>query len=303
MTAKQVRNLAASVHARLLRLAHERGEELQRVLVKFALERFLYRLGVSRFAGQFVLKGALLFQIWQGGLPRMTRDLDLLGLGSNSEAAIREAFREIFEAEALKDGLRFDAASLSIEPIAEHMSHIGMRVKCRAFLGRAIIPLQIDVGFGSEVSPRPKAIAYPTLLEFPAPRVLAYAKETVVAEKTQAIIDLGLMNSRLKDYFDLSYLARTQRFDGTQLQKAISATLQQRKTPAPAEQPDGLRADFAAEPGKRAQWRAFQRRAGVAEEDLEDVVGQVASFVSPVLEAIVRDQPFAKEWPPGGPWR
>ncbi|MGB5890539.1 MAG: nucleotidyl transferase AbiEii/AbiGii toxin family protein, partial [Thermoanaerobaculia bacterium] len=165
--------------------------------MKFALERFLYRLGASRFAGQYVLKGALLFQVWEGGLPRMTRDLDLLGLGDNSEAAIRAAFGEILEAQVLEDGLRFDPGSLSVEPIAQQTSYVGMRVKCRAFLGKAMIPLQIDVGFGDEVSPRPEAITYPTLLDFPAPRVLAYAKETVVAEKTQAVIELGLLNSRL----------------------------------------------------------------------------------------------------------
>ena len=122
MTAKQIRDMAASVHARLLRLAHERGEELQRVLVKFALERFLYRLGSSRHAEQYVLKGALLFQVWEGALPRMTRDLDLLGIGDNSEAAIRAAFLEILEAEAPEDGLRFDSGSLSVEPITEQTS-------------------------------------------------------------------------------------------------------------------------------------------------------------------------------------
>jgi len=271
--------------------------------VKFALERFLYRLGASRFTGQYVLKGALLFQVWEGGLPRMTRDLDLLGLGDNSEAAIRAAFGEILEAQVLEDGLRFDPGSLSVEPIAQQTSYVGMRVKCRAFLGKAMIPLQIDVGFGDEVSPRPEAITYPTLLDFPAPRVLAYAKETVVAEKTQAVIELGLLNSRLKDYFDLCYLARTQSFDGRQFQKAIAATLQKRKTPAPEDQPEGLSAKFAAEPGKRAQWQAFQQRAGLAEEALEDVVKQVDSLVSPVLEAIARNERFAMDWPPGGPWR
>ncbi|MGB3561588.1 MAG: nucleotidyl transferase AbiEii/AbiGii toxin family protein [Thermoanaerobaculia bacterium] len=302
MTAREVRDLAASVHARLLRLAHERGEELQRVLVKFALERFLFRLGASRIAGQYVLKGALLFQVWEAGLPRMTRDLDLLGLGDNSEAAIRAAFREILEAQAPGDGLRFDPESVSVAPIAQQTTYVGMRVKCRAFLGKAIIPLQIDVGFGDRVFPEPETITYPTLLEFPAPRVLAYAKETVVAEKTQAMIELGLLNSRLKDYFDLCYLARTQSFDGRRLQEAITATLQRRKTPSPLDQPEGLSARFAAEAGKQAQWHAFQQRAGLAEEDLENVVEQVSSFVSPVLEAMALDEEFAKQWPPAGPW-
>lgn len=302
MTAKQIRDMAASVHARLLRLAHERGEELQRVLVKFSLERFLYRLGSSRYAKEYVLKGALLFQVWEGALPRMTRDLDLLAIGDNSEEAIRAAFREILEAEAPEDGLRFDSGSLAVEPIAEQTSYVGMRVKCRAFLGSATIPLQIDVGFGDTVFPRPKAIVYPTLLDFPAPQVMAYAMETVVAEKTQAMIERGLLNSRLKDYFDLCYLGRTQAFKGRKLQKAIDATLRRRKTPVPGDRIEGLSAKFATDPGKQAQWEAFQHRAGLAREELEDVVKLVSRFVSPVLEALARNEQFDKEWPAGGPW-
>lgn len=303
MTAKEIRNVPASVHARLLRVARERGEEFQRLLVQYALERFLYRLGRSQYSQRFVLKGAMLFQVWEGNLPRTTRDLDLLGVGDNTEASIVAAFREIWRLEELEDGLELDSGSVVAEPIRERTNYVGLRVKCRARLGKAEIPLQVDVGFGDAVLPAAEAIDYPTLLDFPAPKVLAYPREAVVAEKTQAMIELGLLNSRLKDYFDVSYLAGTYEFDGTRLQEALEATLRRRDTLVPEDRTEALGPAFATDSDKQAQWEAFQGRADLPREDLNAVVQQVRDFVEPVLQALSKGDAFNKTWPIGGPWQ
>ena len=287
--------MATSVHAHLLRIAHERGEELQRLLVLFALERLLYRLGRSDHAKKLVLKGAMLFQVWEGSLPRTTRDLDLLGVGESSAAAALTAFRELWCIDDVEDGLELDPDSLRTETIRDQGADIGLRIKCRVRLGNAVVPLQVDVGSGDAVRPSPRLIEYPTLLDPPAPRILAYPKEAVVAEKAQAMVELGLLNSRLKNYFDLCHLARTQRFDGVMLQDAIQATFKRRETPIPQAPIEGLGPEFAASSTKRAQWAGFQRRAGLPPEELSVVVETVRALVEPVVLALAGG---ARRWLP-----
>lgn len=301
--AREPRNIAASVHARLLNVARDRGEELQRLLVHYALERFLYRLGQSEHAERFVLKGAMLFRIWEETLPRATRDLDLLGIGDSAEASILTALTKIWQIEHVEDGLELDHDSMAAEVIRDRAVDVGLRVKCRVHLGSAVIPIQIDVGFGDAVYPSAELIDYPTLLELPAPRVLAYPKEAVVAEKTQAMVELGLLNTRLKDYFDLCHLARTQNLDGASLQKAMTATFDQRDTPIPREGVESWGSGFAEDSTKQAQWAAFQRRAGLEPEELSAVVGTVRQLVEPVVLAMGRGLPFDGRWPPRGPWQ
>lgn len=300
---RELRNVAASVHARLLTLARDRGQELQRLLVHYALERFLYRLGHSDHADRFVLKGAMLFQVWEESLPRATRDLDLLGIGENSEASILAALTRIWQIEDVEDGLELDHDSMAAEVIRDRAEYVGLRVKCRVNLGTAVIPLQIDVGFGDAVHPSPELVEYPTLLEFPAPQVLAYPKEAVVAEKTQAMVELGLLNSRLKDYFDVCHLARTQAFDGGLLQTAMKMTFDRRDTPIPQDRVEAMGAEFVEDSMKQAQWVAFQRSRGLEPEELNSVVGSVRQFVEPVVLAIGRGLPFDRLWPPRGPWQ
>ena len=303
MTAKQIRDVPASVHSRLLRVARERGEELQRLLVRYALERFLYRLGRSQHSERFVLKGAMLFQVWEGGLQRTTRDLDLLGIGDNSDASVLGAFREIWRIDALEDGLELDPESLTVEPIREQSDYVGLRIRFRVRLGNAVIPLQVDVGVGDAVVPAAEEIHYPTLLDFPAPQIWAYPKVTVVAEKTQVMIELGLLNSRLKDYFDVSFLARTYPFDGKELREAIEATLGQRGTLVPQGHVDALGPEFAQDADKQTQWNAFLRRSDLPGEALSAVVEEVSNFVGPVLVALAAGDAFDRKWPAGGPWK
>ena len=302
MSERPVRNMAASVRARLLALAQGRGEQLERVLVRFAIERFLYRLSRSPHAQRFVLKGAMMFQVWEGELPRTTRDLDLLGLGEQTVEEIAKVVREVCQTEVEDDGLRFDLESLRAEPIREGTTHVGLRVRWRALLGSAVIPLQVDVGIGDAVA-ESEVIDYPTLLELPAPRLEAYSKVAMVAEKTQAMLDLGLANSRMKDYFDLSYLAGASAFDGVRLGAALEATFRRRRTELPTGEVVGLSSRFAEDAEKKAQWSGFLLRMELPQTPLAEVVEQVGRLVMPVLGALASGRAFDASWPPGGPWR
>lgn len=231
------RNLVQSIHQRLLNAARERGEELQLMLTRYGLERLLYRLTQSSHAGEFVLKGAMLFQLWTGQTYRSTRDLDLLGHGAPSAERLAKLFAEVCSISVADDGLTFAADAIRAGPIKEGDEYQGIRIHIDARLGNARIRLQIDVGFGDAVTPAPQAVSYPTLLEFPAPRLLAYPRETVVAEKFQAMTVLGIANSRMKDFYDLWTLARQFSFEGATLSAAIEATFDRRKTPLPTDAP------------------------------------------------------------------
>jgi len=224
------RNLAASIHRRLLNGARERGDDLQFVAQRYAAERFLYRLGVSQHREQFVLKGALLFALWGGSAYRPTRDLDFTGYGDPEVEAVLDRIRQICTAPAPDDGMFFDAGTLRVEPIREEVEYGGVRVVFEARLSTAQIRMQLDVGFGNAIEPRAVEADYPTLLDAPAPRIRAYPHEAVVAEKLHAMVVLGERNSRYKDFYDLHVLARQFAFEGEHLTRAIAATFERRGT-------------------------------------------------------------------------
>jgi hypothetical protein len=301
--ARELRNVPASIHARLLRIAHDRGEEYQRLLVLYALERFLYRLGRSEHSERYVLKGAMLFRVWEGALPRATRDLDLLGLGIGSQGSVLETLRQVWRIDEPDDGLELESSSLTVEAIRGQVIHAGWRARCRVRLGAAVIPLQIDVGMGDAVYPPAQLIEYPTLLDLPPPRVLAYPKEAVVAEKLHAMVELGLLNSRLKDYFDLDHLARRQAFDGRTLQQAIRSTFERRGTAIPGDRIEALGRAFVEDSMKQAQWSAFLRRVGLGSLELKEVVVRARALAEPPMLAAARGQHFDADWAQGGPWR
>lgn len=237
------RNLAASVRAKLLNKARADKRDFNLVLTRYALERLLYRLGISEHADHFLLKGALLFDLWFDVPQRPTRDIDLLGFGLAEEPYLVAAFKELCKIEA-GDGMRFDASSVRAEEIRKEANYTGMRVTLLGWLDGARCAVQVDVGYGDAVTPRPELAVYPVMLkEFPAPRLMVYPRYTVVAEKLEAMISLGAANSRLKDYFDLWVLARHSEFAGDVLHKAIGATLKRRGTVVPAGQPFGLSSD------------------------------------------------------------
>ncbi|MDP9350494.1 MAG: nucleotidyl transferase AbiEii/AbiGii toxin family protein, partial [Chloroflexota bacterium] len=273
-------------------------------LTLFCIERLLYRLSRSPYREQFVLKGAALFVIWGGAPHRATRDVDLLGRHPAGLDSVERAFRELCLLPVEPDGLVFPSESLGARRIHEGQEHEGVRVTLTARLGQARIPLQVDVGFGSAVVPSPVEEVYPTLLPFPAPRLLAYPREVSVSEKFHAMVVLGMASSRLKDYYDVWVMASRFAFDGSVLRRSLGATFERRNTPLPREVPLALTEAFAHDREKRTQWEAFLRRgqleAGTI--SLETAVAAVREFVMPPTLAAAEDGPFEMEWRDGGPW-
>lgn len=282
MTRTEPRDLAASVRSRLLALAKARDEDFTFVLTRYGLERLLYRLGRSPYAGDFVLKGAMLFPLWSGNPHRSTIDLDLLGFGTPDVDRLVHVFREVL-AIPVSDGIEFLPDTVKAAPIREDAVYDGVRVIIEARLTAARIHLQVDVGFGDAVSPPPREIAYPTLLDSPAPVLRAYPREAVVAEKLHAMVDLGLANSRMKDFFDISFLATTFSFDGPALAESVRSTFSRRETAIPESPPIALTADFSGEPKKQVQWAAFVTKSRLAEPslDLAAVVTVIYRFFGP----------------------
>jgi len=229
----KLKNVPASIRQKLLNLAHERNQDLGLVLTKYALERILFRISKSKFRDVFVLKGALLFELWTHQQYRPTRDADFLATGNNSPERFVEIFREISTVKVEDDGLRFDPNTVKAERIKEDADYEGVRVTFTAVLDKARIPIQIDVGFGDVITPGPIDTQYPTLLDLPAPRLLAYPRETVVSEKLEAIVKLGIANSRMKDFHDLHSLSVTFELDGQTLTQAVRATFERRHTELP----------------------------------------------------------------------
>lgn len=301
---KEVTNLGASVRQRLLNLAKERGEDFDLLLTRFALERLLYRLSVSPHADRFVLKGAMLVAVWLPEAFRATRDLDLLGRGDASPERAAAVFEDLCRIAVEPDGVEFDAATVRAELIREDQRYLGTRVKLEARIAGAVIGLQVDVGHGDAVVPPPATLEYPSLLRFATPRVKAYSRYTVVAEKLQAAVELGLANSRLKDFFDLFTLASRFEFEGPLLASAIAATFKRRGIGIPAEPPAAFSTQFAAAPDKAAQWKGFLKRTRVRIElpRFPAVLGSVALFLLEPLEAARTGVPFRRTWRPGGPW-
>ncbi len=304
MTKGHPKDLAASVRGRLTEFARKHNEDFQSVLTRYAIERFLYRLSASRYEDVFVLKVAILFQLWAAEPHRATKDVDLLGIGDSSLERLTEVMSAICTVVFTDDGLTFDPADITADRIKEDHEYEGVRVTCPVRLGNARLRLQIDVGFGDAVTPAPVRTTFPTILDFPAPVLKTYPRETVVAEKFQAVTVLGMQNSRMKDFFDLWILSRDFIFDGETLAKAIAATLRRRGTLPPTEPPLALTIEFSANPTKLTQWNAFVRKGKLCVEPakLEAVIFVLEHFLMPPSRAIASGETFSATWKPGGPW-
>jgi len=305
MTKDKPRNMAASVRQRLLNLARERHEDFQFVLIRFALERLLYRLSRSEHRDVFALKGAMLFQLWSEQPHRPTRDLDLLGHGEISIARFEELFREIVSLPVEDDGLSFDLDSVRGNAIKEDQEYEGLRITLACRLQQSRIPVQIDIGFGDVITPAATEITYPALLDLPSPSLLAYSRETVVAEKFQAMVMLGMANSRMKDFYDIWILCQRFEFDGSTLRNAIRATFDRRRTLLPNEMPTALTPEFYESRDKQAQWKAFLRknRLETAPIGLRDVVLVLREFLMPPTLATGDENSWRMVWPPSGLWK
>lgn len=305
MTRHHPRNMATSVRQRLMNKARQQKEDFGIVLIRYGLERLLYRLSQSRHREQFVLKGAMLFQLWSGQPHRPTRDLDLLGRGDPAPDRFQEILRDICRQEVEDDGLNFQADSVHAERMKEGEEYQGLRLKLMAILESARIPIQIDIGFGDAIYPGPDEIRYPTLLDMPAPMLKAYPRETVVAEKFQAMVMLGIANSRMKDFYDVWTLARQFKFSGPVLSEAIRATFERRKTDLPEQPPLALTAEFTDDSQKLTQWRAFVRKGKLDAEgtELSMIAEYLRIFLMPPTEALFAGADFEMDWLPNGPWQ
>ncbi len=297
-------NLAASVHARLLNRAKAEGRVFNELLQYYAMERLLFRLSRSRHAERFVLKGALMFQLWGGTLTRATKDIDLLGRPSGTVDDLLDVFRDILETPAPPDGLIFDPATLQGDEIRLAAHYNGVRVRCLARLGNARLSLQVDIGFGDVVTPAAQPLEYPTLLDFAAPRLLGTTPETAIAEKLHAMVVLDMANTRMKDFFDVWTLSTTRRFSGPLVAQAVGATFGRRRTPLPSSTPIALTPTFHTDATKQLQWRAYLRKSRIPDcpLDLSPVVERIASFALPAFASLVHQSEFAQDWPPRGPW-
>lgn len=278
-----MKNHAVSVRARLLNLARAERTDFQRLLIRFAIERLLFRLSVSAHSEAFVLKGATLFAHWLGTPHRATKDLDLLGRGAPTTERLVAVFSEVLSVPCEEDGLLFDEAGVVGGPIRAETLYQGVRVVVPGSLAGAVFRVQVDIGMGDATVPAPRLETLSTLLPLPHPQLRAYRQETVIAEKLEALVVLGIATSRMKDLYDLDLLGRRFEF-GPPLVEAISATFARRGTPVPGVLPVGLSNAFATDPGKQVQWKAFLRKSGaVDKEELESVVARLRSWLWPVL--------------------
>lgn len=305
MTRESITDLPASIHQRLLDLDPKRIHDFTPVLRRYAFERWLYRLGESEHAAQFVVKGAMLLVLWTGDLSRKTMDLDLWGADDLTEAGLRQAFSAIAGTSVEPDGLTFIMEAMIVEPIRDEAEYHGLRAKFSARLGNIRIPMQVDVGIGDIIWPEPEYILYPTLLEMPAPRIQACRKETSIAEKFDAMLELGIVNSRMKDFYDIAILGDNFSFIGQDLQKAVKTSLHKKMLAALPDRPVAFTNDFAHSADKNIQWEAFLRRIGKNPQDLPlwQVVEKIRIFLLPVLQSLKAGRELKAVWPAGGPWQ
>jgi len=301
---KATTNIAASVRQRLLNHAKAKNRPFDETLRAYAMERLLFRLGQSRHNDRFVLKGALMLVVWDAPLRRSTMDIDLLGSAPHAPAAMEKTIRNIC-AMPSDDGLIFDLESITATPIRAQTEYAGVRVTFRAYLDRARIPMQVDVGFGDLVTPAPRRITYPVLLQADPPIVRAYNRETVIAEKFEAMVKLGAQNSRMKDFLDIWLLCQQFEFNGALLQKACHRTFRHRETPLEGV-PVALTAGFGDLADKTRQWNAYLRRLDLdfTPPAYADVMATIRTFLLPLVDSIQANKPFHCHWmPPNGPWR
>jgi len=293
-----MKNVAASVRARLLNLSRAEGVPLNALMEQYVTGRFLYRLAESKYRERFVLKGAQLFRIWEAEQHRPTRDLDLLGSGEATEQAIKGVFTEITQiAVDPSDGL--DWGEVATAPIRNNVSYGGVRASLPVHLAGARLSLQIDVGFGDAITPRAVEKEWHELLPFPSARLLTYPPETVIAEKLEAAVSLGISNSRMKDFYDLHWLQSHLNFNGKVLTEAVTNTFTRRGTSIPTKAPLAFTTEFSSDEQKVQQWAAFLRKGKLPAIELGDVITDISHFLLPILTQQASDN----FWTPAEKWQ
>lgn len=278
-------NRAASVKDKLLRLAKAQGQPFDVMLVRYGLERLLYRLSISKYRDRFILKGGLLVTLWVDDAMRVTRNVDLLGQGNDNPDRLKETFAEIFSIE-VDDGLIFDPADMTAEAIREDVEYGGTRLKTLAFLEKTRISITIDIGFGDAVVPAPMDIDFPNLLDREVSWIRAYPPTTVIAEKFQAMVNLGLINGRMKDYYDLWTIPQSLIVNQDALDAAIEATFGRRGTAVPVETPLGLSDAMYTSLDKLRQWEAYARSIEFDGPPFQEIIQTIWELVGPACVRI-----------------
>ncbi|MGO9084518.1 MAG: nucleotidyl transferase AbiEii/AbiGii toxin family protein [Candidatus Sulfotelmatobacter sp.] len=303
MTHEPRKNTPASIRARLLSLAQSKGEDYQRVLGRYAIERFLYRLGRSSHRDKFALKGATLFTLWTGHTHRPTKDLDLLGRGSSAIGEVEQTIRAICDIHE-EDAVVFDSASVEGTKIKEDDEYDGVRIKLLAELAGARIPMQIDIGFGDAVYPEPELASFPVLLPMEAPLIRAYPREASIAEKFHAMVLLDIRNSRMKDFYDIWFMANNWTFDMASLRNAILASFERRGSTIPTVVPFALTEEFLNDPKKKHEWAAFVSRLNPGDEapSLEEVGAILRTFLLPCISGNSQAEAEVRSWTPSQYW-
>lgn len=297
-----VRNIAASVRAKLLNRARDSKQDFSLVLTRYALERLLYRISISPHHEAFLLKGALLFDLWFDIPHRPTRDADFLGFGSAELPRIQSVFKEICDI-SVDDGILFQSDTVNAAEIRKDSNYAGVRVTLLSTLDGARCHVQVDIGFGDAVTPSPEMVVYPVILpDFEPPQLRVYPRYTVVAEKFHAMASLGIANSRMKDYFDLWVLSQHAEFDGDTLKQAIAATFERRKTPLPESVPFGLTEAFTKDAQKQVQWNAFMRKNNLTAGALHDIAQVLTDFLMPAATCAFTNAEFGRHWRVGRSW-
>jgi len=293
-------NIPASIRQRLFDLSKRENRPFGEVLQYYAMERFLFRLSKSKYADRFILKGALLLAVWRSEVSRSTMDIDLLGRIENSEETITSAIRAILEQNVIEDGIVYDASTIRAEPISEDAMYRGIRVSFEATLAAAKIRLKIDIGFGDSMYPAPQSQEFPVLLDQEAPNLLCYSRENAIAEKFEAMVKLGNLNSRMKDFFDIWLLSRYFSFDQAVLTKALALTFAQRETEM--DTTVVFSPEFASL--KQVQWEAFRKRQKLsyAPDQFSEVVNCLSVFLAPCVSPEVMEERKEMVWEPLGPW-
>jgi len=302
--ARNIKSIATSVHQRLLTKARESYRPFNELLHHFAIERFIYRLSKSPHAGRFILKGALMFSVWGGPGSRPTMDIDLLGRIDNSLEVIVAAIKDACGMDVEVDGMSFNTKTVTAARITEDAEYEGVRVRVQGGLGNARVFLQIDIGFGDVIVPGPSKVTYPALLDFPAPELTGYTMESTIAEKFHTMVKLGVLNSRMKDFYDIWMLSRTFDFRGELLAEAVEKTFENRNTPITIT-PTVFGPSFVKDGDKEVQWQGFIRKAKLADapDAFEDVVAAVKAFFGPLVASLAEGRTFRGIWKAPGPWR
>jgi hypothetical protein len=299
---REVTNIPASVRARLLSQAKERGESFDQILVYFAIERFLHRLSHTEWGDRFVVKGATMLRAWGTPLGRPTRDIDFSGAIGNSPSAVAAAISECLEIEYLADGLAFNG-EIKTRRINVADRYPGVSATVTGHLDGARFKLKVDVGIDDVVVPDPEWVDYPTLLDLEAPRVLAYLPSTAIAEKFETMVSLGITNSRMKDFYDVWLLSTAHEFDGAELVSALGATFTHRCTEVPSGSPVALTAGFWNDPTAVARWKAFRSTSGIkAPAELREVCEAIVTFLMPPAAATATSDVFSRIWVPVRGW-